>query len=187
MLNLKAYSDTLFRIDEVLNDKLYNISLNPMFLYQPNDINKEALKATFEITTDNEALLNEPLKNYFFEGTFYYLELHLKELYETITLKEWHEYNSKPYHFKIEIETSKTGINEQTLLKTDEIVNRYKNVRSIYEGATLKLATTAKTSYKSLIQTGESIQIAPLQVTDITTQATPHTATAFKFDEIISI
>ncbi len=76
MLDLRAYSDVLFRADEVMSEKYGEwLKFDDRFFYSQNDFNRAFLTATFDVLTksadvdETEKLLGEPLKNYFLEGS----------------------------------------------------------------------------------------------------------------------
>lgn len=193
MLNLKAYSDELFRIDEVLTARYDEwLKFNEKYFYQQNDFNRAFLAYHFDLEqnlNDDEIkpLLNEPLKNHFLEGTFYSLNKALKAFYTNTTLKEWHSYNGKPYHFKLELEATTQGISRESLAKTDEIVAKFKNVRSVYDGATIKISSKANTHIGAYLTQGESIEVYPFVLRELSTKSGFNAFNAIKQDEIISI
>jgi len=194
MLDLRTYSDMLFRFDEVIGKKMREwLKFDERFFYDQNDFNRAFLAYTFDIEPkstsldETKELLKEPIKTYFDEGTFATLAKALKSLYSDTTLKEWHEYGGEPYHFKLEFEASGKGIDFTTLNKSDKTIEVYKNVRSVYDGASIKLKTAAKTKVASVSLSGESVSVYPYQIKNITMNSSFYHALVIKTAEIIKL
>ena len=194
MIDLCTYDDILFRVDEVLGEKMREwLKFDERFFYDQNDFNRAFLAYTFDIEPkstsldETKELLKEPIKTYFDEGTFTALAKALKSLYSDTTLKEWHEYGGEPYHFKLEFEASNKGIDFTTLNKSDKTIEVYKNVRSVYDGASIKLKTTTKTKVASVALSGESVSVYPYQIKNIAINSSFYHALAIKTAEIIKL
>nr|DAS13656.1 MAG TPA: tail protein [Caudoviricetes sp.] len=194
MIDLRTYDDILFRVDEVLGEKMREwLKFDERFFYDQNDFNRAFLAYTFDIEPkstsldETKELLKEPIKTYFDEGTFIALTKALKSLYSDTALKEWHEYGGEPYHFKLEFEASGKGIDFKTLAKSDEIVNAYKNVRSVYDGASVRLASVARIKAASVSLSGESVSVYPLQIENLQIRSKKYYALTFKFDETMEV
>lgn len=194
MIDLRTYDDILFRVDEVLGEKMREwLKFDERFFYDQNDFNRAFLAYTFDIEPkstsldETKELLKEPIKTYFDEGTFIALAKTLKSLYSDTALKEWHEYGGEPYHFKLEFEASDKGINSDTLTKSDKIVNAYKNVRSVYDGASIALASVAQIKAASASLSGESVSVYPLQIENLQIRSKKYCALTFKFDETMEV
>lgn len=194
MIDLRTYDDILFRVDEVLGEKMREwLKFDERFFYDQNDFNRAFLAYTFDIEPkstsldETKELLKEPIKTYFDEGTFIALAKALKSLYSDTALKEWHEYGGEPYHFKLEFEASDKGINSDTLTKSDKIVNAYKNVRSVYDGASIALASVAQIKAASASLSGESVSVYPLQIENLQIRSKKYCALTFKFDETMEV
>lgn len=194
MIDLRTYDDILFRVDEVLGEKMREwLKFDERFFYDQNDFNRAFLAYTFDIEPkstsldETKELLKEPIKTYFDEGTFATLAKALKSLYSGTTLKEWHEYGGEPYHFKLKFEASDKGIDFKTLAKSDKIVNAYKNVRSVYDGASIALASVAQIKAASASLSGESVSVYPLAVENLEVSSKKYCALTFKFDETMEV
>lgn len=194
MIDLRTYSDMLFRVDEVLGQKMQEwLKFDERFFYNQNDFNRAFLAYTFDIEPkstsldETKELLKEPIKTYFDEGTFATLAKALKSLYSDTTLKEWHEYGGEPYHFKLEFEASNKGIDFTTLNKSDKTIETYKNVRSVYDGASIALASVARTKAASASLSGESVSVYPLQIENLQIRSKKYCALTFKFDETMEV
>ncbi|WP_052137593.1 phage tail protein [Campylobacter sputorum] len=141
MFDLRTYSDEVFRVDEVLEKTLQkSLNFDTKFFYKNNDFNSNFLVNTFDIDTQDKnskeisELLIEPLKTHFLEGTKYSLQKALKTFFGDSEIFEWHEYNGKPYHFKVKgIDITNSGTDKNALNHLDKTINEYKNVRSVCE------------------------------------------------------
>lgn len=193
MIDLRAYSDVLFRVDEVLQNKMQKwFKFDDRFFYSQNDTNRAFLAFMFDVEPksrsieETKELLKEPIKTYFNEGTFEALDKALKDLYSNTKVKEWFSYEGEPYHFKLELDASKNGISLDTLKKSDEIVQAYKNVRSVYDGATIKLTSTIDAYAGGVNFIGEQMTIYPYQTQNLSISAKEHIGGYVKLAEIIT-
>lgn len=194
MLDLRAYSDVLFRVDEVMSEKYGEwLKFNDKFFYSQNDFNRAFLAFMFDVEPksssleETKELLKEPIKTYFNEGTFFSLNKALKALYSECEIKEWHEYGGAPYHFKLILEASKKGISETSLKKTTEMIEVYKNVRSVYDGSVIKLTSSANIYAGVSLSAGATICVDPLAPRDIETSQSAYFACALKTENIINL
>nr|DAX78130.1 MAG TPA: tail protein [Caudoviricetes sp.] len=194
MFDLRAYSDVLFRVDEVMSDKYGEwLKFDDRFFYSQNDFNRAFLAFMFDVEPksssleETKELLKEPIKTYFNEGTFYSLNKALKAFYSQCEIKEWHEYGGEPYRFKLILEASKKGISEASLKKTTEIIEAYKNVRSVYDGSVIKLASNANIYAGVCLSAGATICVDPLTPRDIETSQSAYFACALKTENIINL
>ena len=137
--------------------------------------------------TDARYLIKSAFEIHYYSGTFYSLNRALKALYSNTNIKEWHEYGGAAYHFKLEFEASDKGIDFKTLAKSDEIINAYKNVRSVYDGASIALASVARIKAASASLSGESVSVYPLQVENLQIRSKKYCALTFKFDETMEV
>lgn len=189
MFDLRAYNDTIFRVDEVLEDVFYkNASFEKGFFYHVNEINEKHYKATFDL--ENlliEPNFKEPLKTHFLEGTNKSLSLALSASGLDLEMKQWYEYGGKPYYFKASINAGKTGINFSDLKKLDEIINEYKNVRSICEKVEISQNIEVVQKNKSAFISGETIELLPYQITNLSSGFENKTLSSFYQDEIIDL
>ncbi|MDL0089905.1 phage tail protein [Campylobacter gastrosuis] len=194
MFDLRAYNDAIFRVDEVLSAKFNQwLQYDKRYFYDQDDTNRQFLAFMYDIEPksrnldETKELLKEPFKVYFNEATFNALDTALKDFYTTSNVKEWYEYGGAPYHFKLELEASKIGITQENLKKTDEIVNTYKNVRSVYEGVSIKIATKANTTAGGYLMQGETISVMPYVLRELETKTGFYHANTFKTHEIINV
>lgn len=189
MFDLRAYNDTIFRVDEVLEDVFYkNVSFEKGFFYHIDEINEKHYKATFDLENlPIEPNFKEPLKTHFLEGTSKSLSLALKAGGLDINIKQWYEYSGKPYHFKASINASKTGVNFSDLKRLDEIIKEYKNARSICEKVEISQSIEVVQKNKSAFISGEEVELLPYQITNLSTNFKNKTLSSFYQDEIIDL
>ena len=88
MLDLRAYNDVLFRVDEVFAPKMDEyLAFDERFFYNQTELNRAYLAHQFDTEPkslsieETKELLKAPLKTYFFEGTSESLETGLKAYY----------------------------------------------------------------------------------------------------------
>jgi putative phage tail protein len=194
MFDLRAYSDVLFRVDEVMSDKYGEwLKFDDRFFYSQNDFNRAFLAFMFDVEPksssleETKELLKEPIKTYFNEGTFYSLNKALKSFYSQCEIKEWHEYGGEPYRFKLILEAGENGISEASLKKTTEIIEAYKNVRSVYDGSVIKLTSNANIYAGVCLNAGATICVDPFSPRDIETSQSAYFACALKTENIINL
>ena len=194
MFDLRAYSDVLFRVDEVMSEKYGEwLKFDDRFFYSQNDFNRAFLAFMFDVEPksssleETKELLKEPIKTYFNEGTFYSLNKALKAFYSQCEIKEWHEYGGEPYRFKLILEAGENGISEASLKKTTEIIEAYKNVRSVYDGSVIKLASSANIYAGVCLSAGATICVDPFSPRDIETSQSAYFACALKTENIINL
>lgn len=151
------------------------------------------LATSFDVDIDglNENEARELIKNafeiHFYSGTFYSLNKALSALYADAKVKEWFDYAGLPYHFRLELDASKNGVSPQTLKRSDEIINTYKNVRSVYDGANIKVGIKADVKAYSYALSGENISVTPYVVSNINENAKFKAGATTQINEIISI
>lgn len=194
MFDLRAYSDVLFRVDEVMSEKYGEwLKFDDRFFYSQDDFNRAFLAFMFDVEPksssleETKELLKEPIKTYFNEGTFYSLNKALKAFYSQCEIKEWHEYGGEPYRFKLILEAGENGISEASLKKTTEIIEAYKNVRSVYDGSVIKLASSANIYAGVCLNAGTTICVDPFSPRDIATDENLFFACALKTENIINL
>lgn len=193
MLDLRAYNDVLFRVDEVFAPKMDEyLAFDERFFYNRTELNRAYLAHQFDTEPkslsieETKELLKTPLKTYFFEGTSESLETGLKAYYSGASTKQWIEYGGEPYHFKLILDASK-GLSKEQVTKTDKLIKTYKNVRSVYDGASIKATASINLKAYSYTFSGESISIDPYVISNISQRASFKAGATTQINEIISI
>ena len=193
MLDLRAYNDVLFRVDEVFSSKMDEyLAFDERFFYNQTDLNRPYLAHQFDTEPkslsidETKELLKAPLKTYFFEGTSESLEAGLKAYYSGASTKQWSEYGGEPYHFKLILDASK-GLSKEQVAKTDKLIKTYKNVRSVYDGASIKATASINLKAYSYTFSGENISVDPYVVSNINEHAYFKFGATTQINEVISI
>lgn len=193
MLDLRAYNDVLFRVDEVFAPKMDEyLAFDERFFYNRTELNRAYLAHQFDTEPkslsieETKELLKAPLKTYFFEGTSESLEAGLKAYYSGASTKQWSEYGGEPYHFKLILDASK-GLSKEQAAKTDKLIKTYKNVRSVYDGANIKVGIKADVKAYSYTFSGENVSVYPYVVSNINEHAYFKAGATTQINEIISI
>lgn len=97
----------------------------------------------------------------------------LLRIFEMLSMRgvisEWYEYGGEPYKFKVEIlELSERGLDEQTYVLLERLIDEYKNVRSWLDELNVYLTVRGvvpKVAMASLF--GEEITVYPYNVTEV--------------------
>lgn len=182
------------KIDELIGLRLEGLDLgaiNTLASSCPESL-LPILAASFDVDIDglsqNEAreLIKNAFEIHYYSGTFYSLNKALKALYSDVRVREWFEYKGEPYHFKLELDASKNGLSPQILKRSDELINKYKNVRSVYDGASISISAKAIAKAYSCVLSGESISVDPYTVSNISQRASFGLGGTTQINEIIS-
>ncbi|TQR29152.1 phage tail protein I [Campylobacter sp. MIT 99-7217] len=106
-----------------------------------------------------------------YNGTAFAIKEALKTVFDTATLKEWFEYEGKPYHFKVKVTSKDKPFNQRTFTQLDRLILEYKNVRSVLESITLELQSPNESFNASVSSGSEKIELLPYQRTKIEPKA----------------
>ena len=194
MIDLRTYDDTLFRVDEVMGEKMREwLKFDKRFFYEQDDFNRAFLAQTFDVEPASQSLeetkklLDEPLKTYFFEGTFFTLQKALKSFYGDSTLKQWFSYGGEPYHFKVEIDLKDDSTDETRYKKLDTLIEQYKNVRSVFKGFNLIRNTKSEVFIGANETDKERLELFPSQIPSLLLNAPLSTSAAYAQSEQVSV
>lgn len=194
MIDLRTYDDTLFRVDEVLGEKMREwLKFDKRFFYEQDDFNRAFLAQTFDVEPASQSLeetkklLDEPLKTYFFEGTSYIFGKALQAFFSGARLKEWHEYGGEPYHFKVEIDLKDDSTDETRYKKLDTLIEQYKNVRSVFKGFNLIRSTKSEVFMGANETDKERLELFPSQIPSLLLNAPLSTSAAYAQSEQVSV
>ncbi len=88
------------------------------------------------------------------KGTKWAIEKVFEALDMQANIKEWFEYNGKPFHFKIDLFLKDKAIHKNSVDVLEKYINIYKNVRSILEEIDIEAfpSTTLKISSYALCE-----------------------------------
>lgn len=113
-------------------------------------------------------LVKNSKKLHIYKGTKHALNEVLKTLNLQGKIQQYFEYSGIPYHFKVLIDVLDRGIDEETLIRLDNLVEEYKNERSILDGITVFLTNkSAVPSINTTILSGEEITVYPWNISEI--------------------
>ncbi|NFG24853.1 phage tail protein I [Clostridium botulinum] len=86
-------------------------------------------------------------------------------------LKEWFEYDGKPFFFSLDIDITERGASPEDLKKLDTLINAYKNTRSWIELINIFFTTKGELYIGAVGITGEDIVVYPWVPHDISNKA----------------
>jgi len=79
------------------------------------------------------------------------------------------------------------GLSKEQVAKTDKLIKTYKNVRSVYDGASIKATASINLKAYSYTFSGENISVDPYVVSNINQRASFKVGATTQINEIISI
>ncbi len=82
-------------------------------------------------------------------------------------LKEWFEYDGKPYYFGLDIDITDEGATQENLMRLETLINSYKNKRSWIDYINMYLTNIGKLIYAAAIVSGEEITVYPYMPKDL--------------------
>ncbi|EOH9591174.1 phage tail protein [Campylobacter jejuni] len=102
-----------------------------------------------------------------YNGTAFAIKEALYAVFPTAVVKEWFEYNGKPYFFKVKVSTTNVSFDERSLNALERLIKNFKNVRSVLE--TIEIEVQSKNnSFNACIEIdGETIEVLPFQTTTL--------------------
>ena len=120
------------------------------------------------------------------KGTPAAVEEACKAVFGRTKLKEWFEYEGKPFFFKIYIDITGIGASPEQLKKVDRLIEAYKNKRSWCELISIYYTTFCTFHIGSVATMGEEITVYPPDAKDIITKEVikVHSAPAVEVEEI---
>ncbi|MBZ7942021.1 phage tail protein [Campylobacter molothri] len=100
-----------------------------------------------------------------YNGTAFAIKEALYAVFPTAVVKEWFEYNGKPYFFKVKVSTTNVSFDERSLNALERLIKNFKNVRSVLE--TIEIEVQSKNnSFNACIEIdGETVEVLPFQTT----------------------
>ncbi|TKX33239.1 phage tail protein I [Campylobacter taeniopygiae] len=100
-----------------------------------------------------------------YNGTTFAIKEALYAVFPTAVVKEWFEYNGKPYFFKVKVSTTNVSFDERTLNTLERLIKDFKNVRSVLEAIEIEIQSK-NNSFNACIEIdGETIEVLPFQTT----------------------
>ncbi|EPE6666261.1 phage tail protein I [Campylobacter coli] len=100
-----------------------------------------------------------------YNGTAFAIKEALYAVFPTAVVKEWFEYNGKPYFFKVKVSTTNVSFDERSLNALERLIKNFKNVRSVLEAIEIEVQSK-NNSFNACIEIdGETIEVLPFQTT----------------------
>lgn len=94
-------------------------------------------------------------------GTKYAVETALGNVYKGAGISEWFEYGGRPYYFKINVDTSESGLSEHAYADILDKVGFYKNLRSHCELVSYRMHIGGIVKAGSATGLGGSLKVKP--------------------------
>ena len=119
---------------------------------------------------ENEArkLISKALLLDRYNGTAWAIKEALCAVFPTAVVKEWFNYGSNPYFFKVKVSTINVSFDKRTLNTLERLIYDFKNVRSVLEAIEIEIQSKNDSFNASICLSGENIQILPYQTTSLT-------------------
>lgn len=115
--------------EQVLDVLAYDLHIDWYDCNYPADIKRAIIKSSIHVHKKM--------------GTKYAVETALRAVHKDAGVSEWFEYGGRPYHFKLNIDISKSGMSENTGNEIAAKVYFYKNLRSHCDGIYYRLGMDA--------------------------------------------
>lgn len=101
------------------------------------------------------------------KGTPYAIERILETLNINGKVIEWFDYDGNPYHFKILLDITDRGIDEQLFTLTEQLIENYKRKSAYLEQLQMRLRGNSRLTIGSTLTTGEIGVLYPNTVTKL--------------------
>ncbi len=117
----------------------------------------------------------------------------LLRIFEMLSMRgvisEWYEYGGEPYKFKVEIlELSERGLDEQTYVLLERLIDEYKNVRSWLDELNVYLTVRGAVPKVAMVSLcGEEITVYPYNVTELENVASIRWALGYQAVETVTV
>lgn len=136
--------------------------------------NISAYNQDYDIETKRE-LVQSALRVSATKGTATALRDIITSIHGGARLSEWFDYGGTPFHFKIEIDTFKRGIDEAGYNKIMEIIGAYKRTSAILEAIIINLKAENRTFIGGVSISGDAAFVMPEVVTSLLSRDTLYT------------
>lgn len=124
-----------------------------------------AWEADVDISGISEAVSRKVIRAAFdamkYAGTARALIGPVEALSDTVDVVEWFDYAGTPYHFRVEIDASETGLSSELITKLEKTAAKQKNVRSVLESIKISMLSRATMNHAASVQSGESATVYP--------------------------
>ena len=177
-------------------DEFFDVRLNELDLGSINILATSCptpllpiLADSFDVDGEDSArkLIKNAFEIHYYSGTLYSLNKALRSFYADIRILEWFSYDGEPYCFKVEIDLKDDGTDETRYKKLDTVVQRYKNVRSVFKGFNLIRNARSEVYLGANAADTEKMEIFPIQSPGMASSAPVNTSAAYAQSEQVSI
>jgi phage tail P2-like protein len=193
---LPAYMSELWKcLEFVTQEELASISAS-LVSTQPEYCDADVLpflawECDADISGLDERVARDVIRAAFdamqYAGTAQALIGHVEALSDSVKVFEWFEYAGEPYSFKVEIDSSQSGIGSELIVKLENTAKKQKNVRSILES--IKISMLSKGDMHHLVSTtsGESSVVYPYFPDPIKMSAFEYTGVSYHTSDTTTI
>ena len=181
-------------------DEFFDVRLNELDLGSINILATSCptpllpiLADSFDVDIDGlgedsaRKLIKNAFEIHYYSGTLYSLNKALRSFYADIRILEWFSYDGEPYCFKVEIDLKDDGTDETRYKKLDTVVQRYKNVRSVFKGFNLIRNARSEVYLGANAADMEKMEIFPIQSPGMASSAPVNTSAAYAQSEQVSV
>ena len=139
-------SDERYQVLGTIAARLSDIDITPVLVYLVDTVDASALPLLadqFHILgegwqfarteADQRQLLKRAIELHRYKGTRWAVQQALETRELSGQISEWFEYGGSPYHFRVTLDVSNTGIDRDRLIAALTLIDEFKNVRSFLE------------------------------------------------------
>jgi len=85
----------------------------------------------------------------------------VEALSESVKVVEWFEYGGDAYNFRVEIDSSQSGLSSELITKLENTAHKQKNVRSHLESIKISMLSRGEMNNLTAVVSGESAVVYP--------------------------
>ena len=151
--------ESTIALNEII-DRMGTVDISPVLVYLIDNVNASALPHLAEqfhvmgnegwklASTEQQQrqLIKESIKLHKLKGTKAGVKRVLEALNLEGTIQEWFEYDGKPFHFRIDIVLKDRAYDVETFNNLKNMIDEYKNVRSILEEVNIESQFTMQSN-----------------------------------------
>lgn len=131
--------------------------------------NISAYDQTYDIVTKRQ-LVESALRVSATKGTATAIRDIITTIHGGARLEEWFDYGGNPFHFKVQIDAFKRGIDETGYEKLIEIISAYNSAGTVLEAIIINLRSEGHSYIGGVTVSGDSALVMPEVITNISSQ-----------------
>jgi len=85
----------------------------------------------------------------------------VEALSDSVKVVEWFEYGGDAYNFRVEIDSSQSGLSSELITKLENTAKKQKNVRSVLESIKISMLSRGEMNSLTAVTSGESAVVYP--------------------------